>query len=66
MAEISWDAVKQTRVSINVRRRGQCAVSRTSGIVVTDVKDVARPMVKYLIVLFAGLMLLVFVPVFVR
>ncbi len=34
-AEISWDAVKQTRVSISVRRRGQCAVNRTNGTVVT-------------------------------
>ena len=30
-AEISCDAVRHTRVSIRVRRRGQCAVSRTNG-----------------------------------
>ena len=34
-AEISWDAVKHTNVISSVRRRGQCAVSRTSGTVVT-------------------------------
>jgi tripartite ATP-independent transporter DctM subunit len=36
----------------------------TCAITGTQVKDVARPMVKYLAVLFAGLMLLVFVPAF--
>ena len=34
-AEISWDAVKHINVTIRVRRLGQCAVSRTSGTVVT-------------------------------
>jgi len=34
-AEISWDTVKQTRVSSRVRRLGQCAVQRTNGIVIT-------------------------------
>jgi TRAP-type C4-dicarboxylate transport system permease large subunit len=36
----------------------------TCAITGTQMKDVARPMLKYLAVLFAGLMLLVFVPAF--
>jgi len=36
----------------------------TCAITGTEMKDVARPMLKYLAVLFAGLMLLVFVPAF--
>jgi TRAP-type C4-dicarboxylate transport system permease large subunit len=36
----------------------------TCAITGTQVRDVARPMLKYLAVLFAGLMLLVFVPLF--
>ena len=34
-AEISCEAVRQTSDSSSARRRGQCAVQRTSGIVVT-------------------------------
>ena len=34
-AEISCETVKHTRLSSNVLRRGQCAVQRTSGTVVT-------------------------------
>ena len=32
-AEISWEAVREIRVRSSVRRRGQCAVQRTSGTV---------------------------------
>ena len=32
-AEISWETVRETRVKISVRRRGQVAVNRTSGTV---------------------------------
>src|ERR1700722_15101333 len=34
-AEISWDAVRQASDSRSARRRGQSAVQRTSGMVVT-------------------------------
>ena len=34
-AEMSWDTVRQDSDSSSARRRGQCAVQRTSGIVVT-------------------------------
>src|ERR1700759_3189534 len=30
-AEMSWDAVRHTKLTTSARRRGQCAVQRTSG-----------------------------------
>src|SRR5947209_5354370 len=30
-AEMSWETVRQTRLNTSARRRGQCAVQRTSG-----------------------------------
>ena len=34
-AEINWETVRQTKVNMSVRRRGQAAVQRTSGTVAT-------------------------------